>query len=161
MGRKLSDTALRRIQKELSQWLQNDSNQHGFLLEKFEPLSTWTILMKGPEGDQKLYEDEFFRLQVKFPTMYPIEPPEVTFLPDPPVHPHIYSNGHICLDILYDCRGGGWTPAFTVDKICLSLYSMLASNTEKRRPPDDQSYVSRVNGRSPKQTRWAFHDDRC
>ncbi len=27
---------------------------------------------------------------------------QVVFLPPSPVHPHIYSNGHICLDILYD-----------------------------------------------------------
>lgn len=27
---------------------------------------------------------------------------QVMFVPPSPVHPHIYSNGHICLDILYD-----------------------------------------------------------
>lgn len=27
---------------------------------------------------------------------------QVLFVPPSPVHPHIYSNGHICLDILYD-----------------------------------------------------------
>ena len=56
---------------------------------------------------------------------------QVLFIPPSPVHPHIYSNGHICLDILYDGRNGGWSPALTVNKIALSLRSMLASNTNK------------------------------
>ena len=43
---------------------------------------------------------ETFRLRVIFSERYPLEPPEVTFVPPSPVHPHIYSNGHICLDIL-------------------------------------------------------------
>ncbi len=56
---------------------------------------------------------------------------QVLFVPPSPVHPHIYSNGHICLDILYDGRNGGWSPALTVNKLALSLRSMLASNTHK------------------------------
>ena len=96
------------------------------------------------------------RVQIKFTDHYPLEPPEVqarvqfpshanmcllvfefalytqvTFVPTSPMHPHIYSNGHICLDILYDGRNGGWSPALTINKVCLSLRSMLASNTDK------------------------------
>ena len=33
---------------------------------------------------------------------------QVIFLHPTPTHPHIYSNGHICLDILYDGANGGW-----------------------------------------------------
>jgi ubiquitin-protein ligase len=72
-----------------------------------------------------------YRLNIKFTERYPLEPPEVTFLTPTPVHPHIYSNGHICLDILYDGQNGGWSPALTINKLCLSLRSMLASNTDK------------------------------
>ena len=35
--------------------------------------------------------------------MQPIESPEVIFIGHIPVHEHIYSNGFICLSILYDC----------------------------------------------------------
>lgn len=58
---------------------------------------------------------------------------QVLYIPPSPIHPHIYSNGHICLDILYDSHNGGWSPALTINKVCLSLRSMLASNTDKVR----------------------------
>ena len=38
--------------------------------------------------------------------------------------------------------------------------SMLASNTEKRKPAGDAEYCARVGARSPKQTRWVFEDDK-
>eukprot|EP00887_Chlorella_sp_A99_P007130 scaffold2.g7130.t1 len=111
---------------------------------------------------------------VTFDDRYPLVPPEVVFLAPTPVHPHIYSNGHICLDILYDGHDGGWSPALTINKaseqqegaegaaggcrVALSLRSMLASNTDKRRPPGDREYCARTHGRSPKETRWSFED---
>lgn len=81
------------------------------------------------------------------------------YLSPTPVHPHIYSNGHICLDILYDSRNGGWSPALTVSKVALSLRSMLASNSDLRRPPGDLDYCARVGNRGPKETRWEFEDE--
>ncbi|CAD7701519.1 unnamed protein product [Ostreobium quekettii] len=150
--------AMRRIQGELRDWLK--AAPEGCALESYEPLTNWVVIMQGPEGGlARLYEGEVFRLQVRFPDRYPLEAPEVIFLPESPIHPHIYTNGHICLDILYDGVNGGWSPALTVNKICLSLRSMLASNTDKTRPVGDQAYCRRVGERSPKLTRWAFDDD--
>ena len=59
---------------------------------------------------------QVYRLLVQFTDRYPLESPVVTFIPPAPVHPHIYSNGHICLDILYDSSNGGWSPALTINK---------------------------------------------
>ena len=54
---------------------------------------------------------------------------------------------------------GSWSPALTVNKVVLSLRSMLASNSDHRRPPGDAEYCARVGVASPKQTRWNFDDD--
>ena len=86
-----------------------------------------------------------------------MESPEVVFVGTPPIHEHIYSNGFICLSVLYD----GWSPAMNASSICNSILSMISSATEKKKPDNDLSTVSRVKGKSPKDLNWVFEDDKC
>ncbi|KAJ7529698.1 hypothetical protein O6H91_15G062500 [Diphasiastrum complanatum] len=149
----LSRIAAHRLQKELAEWQANPPT--GFKHKATDDIQLWIIEVTGAPGT--LYENEQYYLQVDFPEQYPMEAPQVIFVKDPPMHPHIYSNGHICLDILYD----SWSPAMTVSSICMSILSMLSSSTSKERPPDNDRYVRNCrNGRSPKETRWWFHDDK-
>ncbi|GAA5921995.1 hypothetical protein JCM3775_003454 [Rhodotorula graminis] len=116
----------------------------------------------------------------RFSNQYPIDSPEVTFLTSdgfkPPQHPHVYTNGgvlvlllvfprphvacatslgrHICASVL----GSGWSPVLNVQSLLITMQSMLASCKSKELPPDNDRYV-RNAPKSPKDTRWAYHDD--
>lgn len=128
-----------------------------------------------------LYNDNVYRLKFVFSDSYPIgksccqhpraaleairrltampEPPEVTFVDKParpvPMHPHIYSNGIICLDLL---GNQGWSPVQSAESICMSIQSMLTSNSKNERPPGDEEFV-RVNRQRPRDIEFLYHDN--
>ncbi|KAG2379641.1 hypothetical protein C9374_006758 [Naegleria lovaniensis] len=162
----------KRIQKEIQKLIiEQDQNQKAlqngntalrqqsgmgidiFLQQPIDNLEIIYCTLFGAKGT--IYEGEEFLLRFKFPNDYPLSSPEVVFIPPKtPIHEHVYSNGHICLNILYD----GWSPVMNIQTVCLSIQSMLSSATEKKRPKDNDSYVL-TSTKSPKQTRWFFHDD--
>ncbi|KAJ9203626.1 hypothetical protein DTO166G4_5494 [Paecilomyces variotii] len=153
--------ASKRLSKELAK-------MHGHLppgieIAKAENLEEWQMDIKVLD-DNPLYKDQTYRLKFTFSSKYPIEPPEVQFIelqpssgtPRPiPIHPHIYSNGIICLDLLSSV---GWSPVQTVESVCMSIQSMLTANTRNERPPDNNDFVS-YNRRRPRDINFYYHDD--
>jgi ubiquitin-conjugating enzyme E2 W len=147
---KANSRAARRIQKELEKF-QEEAVADGLELS-VPSIETWYVSFVGPVGT--LYEGERYTLRIRFTEDYPMDSPEVTFEIPAPVHSHIYSNGHICLNIL----GDDWSPALTAKSVCLSILSMLSSATVKILPQDNDRYVS-IPRSTPKNTRFMYHDD--
>ncbi|AOA61201.1 hypothetical protein PP7435_CHR1-1537 [Komagataella phaffii CBS 7435] len=113
-----------------------------------------TLVIQVSVLDNPLYIDDSYRLRFIFSDKYPFSPPQVQFIDKIPIHPHIYSNGHICLNIL----GNDWTPSQTVASISMSVQSMLASNNLNQRPPDDDNYVKHAP-ENPQHSSFYYHDD--
>jgi hypothetical protein len=63
-----------------------------------------------------------------------------------PIHPHIYSNGIICLDLL---GAAGWSPVQSVESVCVSIQSMLTGNTKNVRPEGDDAFCRSMGVRGP------------
>nr|GMD93765.1 probable ubiquitin-conjugating enzyme E2 18 [Ipomoea batatas] len=93
----MSKIAANRLQKELMEWQVNPPA--GFKHKVTDNLQRWVIEVTGAPGT--LYANETYQLQVDFPEHYPMEAPQVIFIPPAPLHPHIYSNGHICLGLFH------------------------------------------------------------
>ncbi|KAL1902764.1 hypothetical protein Sste5346_000674 [Sporothrix stenoceras] len=152
------NTAQKRLQKELLK-IGNNGLPPGITLVSSENLEEWMadiqVLDQNP-----LYVGETYRLKFRFPPAYPIEPPEVVFLQVPdrpiPMHPHVYSNGIICLDLLGQ---QGWSPVQNVESVCMSLQSMLTGNTKNERPPGDADFV-RTNRLRPRDIDFYYHDNK-
>lgn len=152
----MSSIAHKRIAKELQAWT-TKTMIDGVSIESHEETGVprWILRMEGAPGS--LYAGETYRVQIKFSDKYPWESPEVVFLRPSPEHYHIYSNGHICLDVLYD----GWSATMNVRTMILSIMSMMSSAEEKGRPEGDLDYCESVGDGSPKDTAWDFHDDKA
>lgn len=110
--------------------------------------------------DNLLYPeaDEYY-LSVKISQEYPVMPPVVKFAPWQgkgvvPVHPHVYLNGHICLNLL----GQEWSPACSIESVVLSVQSMLSTNHVCLRPADDAKYTKSAP-LDPSRTKFVYHDD--
>ncbi|ORD96569.1 UBC11 [Hepatospora eriocheir] len=80
-------------------------------------LTQWEACIIGPPGTP--YADGIFKLAIKFPPDYPFKPPKVTFKTRI-YHSNIH-NCSICLDILKN----NWSPALTIEKVLISITSLL------------------------------------
>ncbi|SAM83273.1 related to ubiquitin-conjugating enzyme [Ustilago sp. UG-2017a] len=147
--------ATKRLQKELSD-LRLQGTPEGCAIIRADDLQEWQFSIEVLGNS--LYQNEKFALRFRFTDSYPMESPEVVFIVTDgykaPIHPHVYSNGHICASIL----GNEWSPVLNVSSVLITLQSMLASCKQLQTPPDNDAYVKRAP-LSPKDSRFVYDDD--
>ena len=140
-----------RIQRELKEFLRDPPAN--LSVKVGSNIRIWIITMKGAANT--VYEGESYKLRVMFPKEYPMVPPSVYFLPPPPQHEHVYTNGDICLSLL----GKDWKPTMTAQSIALSILSILSSASSKSLPMDNARHSQNKPGQFQKD--WVYHDDNC
>ncbi|KAI8897694.1 ubiquitin-conjugating enzyme/RWD-like protein [Globomyces pollinis-pini] len=127
-----TSTALRRLMTEYKELTVNPP--HGI---QAGPISEsnyfdWEALIMGPEGTP--FEDGIFVAKLTFPKDYPLAPPVMKFTTEI-YHPNVYPDGTVCISILhapgsdphgYEQASERWSPVQSVEKILLSVMSMLA-----------------------------------
>jgi ubiquitin-conjugating enzyme E2 W len=151
----MTSISSRRLAKELRE-IKAEGCPVGISLLQADNFDKWLFTIEVM-GDS-LYVGEKYILQFRFDAQYPISSPAVQFFVgdghESPIHPHVYSNGHICASIL----GNEWSPVLSVISVCLTLQSMLASCKKKERPTDNDRYVSHAP-ENPKKTLFHYDDD--
>ncbi|XP_030378085.1 probable ubiquitin-conjugating enzyme E2 12 [Scaptodrosophila lebanonensis] len=112
--------AVRRLIKELH-LMETDPPENTWARPKsMNNLLKWRAKIRGPEGSP--YENGVFEISLTFPEAYPFEPPIVRFT-TPLYHCNVNGLGYICVDVLNE--RACWSPGLTIDKLLLSLSSML------------------------------------
>ncbi|KAI9887379.1 MAG: Ubiquitin-conjugating enzyme E2 7 [Watsoniomyces obsoletus] len=103
-----------------------------------DDIFNWECLIQGPEGTP--FEGGVFPATLSFPRDYPLAPPTMKFECDM-WHPNVYQTGVVCISILhppgddpnhYEHASERWSPIQSVEKILISVMSMLAE-------PNDES----------------------
>ncbi|KAF8310683.1 ubiquitin-conjugating enzyme [Clavulina sp. PMI_390] len=133
-GPSSSATALRRLMTEYRQLTAQASDEDMFAAGPIAEgnFFEWEALIKGPEDTP--FEGGIFVCKLTFPSDYPLSPFKMKF--DPPLlHPNIYADGNVCISILhtpgddptmYELSSERWSPVQSVEKVILSVISMLA-----------------------------------
>ncbi|MCJ1335829.1 Ubiquitin-conjugating enzyme E2 7 [Bachmanniomyces sp. S44760] len=97
-----------------------------------DDLFIWECLLSGPPSTP--YSGGLFPATLTFPKDYPLSPPVMKFTCDI-FHPNVYPNGTVCISILhspgndpmgYEHASERWSPVQSVEKILISVVSMLS-----------------------------------
>jgi len=141
---------MKRILSELDKFqkLKNQSEADGtplqyyFLAPDETNISHLKALVIGPEGTP--YHNMFLYFDIQCGNSYPFNPPTVKFLSpngrdSMRIHPNLYGNGKVCLSILGTWVGPPWTALMTIEKILITILSILDNEPIKNEPGCERS----------------------
>jgi len=147
----MAGAALRRLMAEYKQLTLNSPD--GILAGPVdeENFFEWEALITGPEGT--CWDGGVFPAKLIFPADYPLSPPKMKFSCDM-FHPNVYADGRVCISILhapgedptgYESRSERWSPVQSVEKILLSVVSLLAEPNDESPANVDAAKLWREN----------------
>ena len=113
-----SSACIKRLQRELQEIKKNPPSNCSADVISSNDISKWKAQIYGPKDTP--FEGGTFNLELFFGKEYPFKAPTVKFTTRV-YHPNISRNGEICLDILKS----QWSPALSVQKVLLSVCSLL------------------------------------
>merc|ERR1712179_569430 len=129
----MAGSALKRLMAEYRQLCKNPSEGIVAGPKVEENFFEWECLIMGPSDTP--FEYGIFPASLSFPKDYPMNPPKLKFHTVNLLHPNIYPDGRVCISILhppgadplgYETAAERWSPVQNVEKILISVVSMLA-----------------------------------
>lgn len=137
--------AMKRLMKDLKEIEENEIPMVGVTARPLDKdIFTWRGNLRGPEDT--LYKGGVFHIEIKFPELYPTEPPTIRLM-TPLTHPNVFGTS-VCLDmlnandrVLYQ----GWTSGYTVQSILLQLQSFLFEIPSKNNEEKIKEEVKAAN----------------
>lgn len=121
----MTTISTKRIIKELTEITKNPVDNITASPVNTDNMYKWTATINGPS--ETPYSGGIFVLSIVFPEDYPFSPPCVKFVTKI-YHCNVNNEGSICLDILKE----NWSPSLSIEKILLSICSLMADPN-----PDD------------------------
>lgn len=118
----MSKVARRRVVKDLQRL--EAEGRPGVCVAPFpHNMMLMHAIIQGPTDSE--WEGGIFHLLIRFPSDYPLKPPNVRFL-SKMFHPNIYPDGRICLDILHR----QWSTGYDLSAVLTSIQSLLSDPNE-------------------------------